>query len=68
MASNATVDDLWENYHEFKLWYGVLVACGVVVLLTCSFISITVAGMRCRWKESVRYVYQTKPMKSEAYA
>lgn len=63
-SSNATFY-LLESYHDFKLWHSVLIAASGLLLIASIFISITVTCMRCRKKESARFVHQTRPRKSK---
>lgn len=56
---------LQEAEHKFKLWMGVLAVITGLILINCIFISVVLICKRCRRKKGIRYIYQTRPKKSE---
>ena len=54
-----------ECNQNFKLWYGFMAAIGGLVLISLVFISIVLLYKCSRRSKDIRYIYQTKPMKSE---
>lgn len=55
-----------EMDQNFKLWYGVLVFVGGVVLISALFLGTVLLCKYHSRRKDIRYIYQTKPMKSEA--
>lgn len=57
--------EIMEKHHEFQLWHGVIVVSVGLFVISLIFVGIMVFFKKCWSKNSIRYVYQTKPMKSE---
>ena len=57
---------LSEPSHQFKLFYGVILALIVLIIIATIFVGVNYVIRKVLEMKNIRYVYETKPGKSES--
>lgn len=66
LSMEITPTALMEPVNEFQLKYILLITCAAIVLIFAIFLAIVLFIKLYKKKRSSRYVYETKPKKSES--